>query len=451
MKLSKYYQSIPMDDEYVAVFNSILMQIIFVEKSKLKDIESFNLNEQEKKLMIENGIYETTSDMEEIYHNLKLGIKSQAKIPTIMYLNISTFCNLACKYCFIESNPCSNQKYEKMKFEVAKIAVDKFLLELQKNEITDSQIIIYGGEPLTNWEVIKEIVNYIKNVKKSKITITIITNGTLLDKEVIKYLMANNIGIGISIDGPKFINDKNRIFRSGNESVYEKAMETINLLNEMDANYCVSATVTPDVVENEKDVRKWLIDNNIKNVFWNLYHYSFKDNDWEKHYNKMSDFIINTHLILEENNIGDEKIQEQIEMFINQTFKFHSCGAVGINQITVKPNGDVCICQGDSRSHQNVVGNIITDEIEDIINHPGNDIWLDMYTINKDKCKYCPAISVCGGGCPLQAEVLFGKRNNIDEASCIYYKKLLEWLIKQYYYVTIDKEGKGRMMHYDYS
>ncbi len=438
MKLSKYFHYIEMNNKYIAVFNSILMQIIYVKKEKLDDIKSFKLSEDEKKIMIENGIYETTSDMEDIYNVLKTGIHKQAKIPTIMYLNVSTYCNLACKYCFIENSPLSSQKYEKMSFETAKIAIDKFLAELDKNEIVDSQIIFYGGEPLTNWNVIKDIINYIQDEKKSDITLTIITNGTLLNKEIISYLMSHHIGIGISIDGPKFINDKNRIFKSGNESVYEKAMNSVKLLNDMNSSYCVSATVTPDVVENEDEVLEWLIDNKIKNIFWNLYHYSTKDNNWEKHYNKMSDFILKSYKILKDNNIGEEKVQEQIEMFLNQTFKFHSCGAVGLNQLTIKPNGDVCICQGDSRSYKNVVGNIVNDEISDILNNPKNAQWLKMYTIDNEKCKYCPAISVCGGGCPLQAEALFGKRTALDEASCIYYKKLLEWLIKQYFYVTME-------------
>lgn len=439
MKLSKYFQYIEMDDEYIAIFNSILMQIIFVEKWKINDIKNFKLDDEETKLMIENGIYETTSDMEEIYEKLKFGIHKQTKIPTIMYLNVSTFCNLACKYCFIESSPISSQKYNKMSFDTAKIAIDKFLKELEKNKITESQIIFYGGEPLTNWDVVKKIIKYVKYEKKSDITLTIITNGTLLNKEIVQFLMDNNIGIGISIDGPKSINDKNRVFKSGNESVYEKAMDSIKLLNEMNSSYCVSATVTPDVVDNEQEVLDWLIDNKIKNVFWNLYHYSFKTNDWEKHYNEMSDFILKSYKILKENNIGEEKVSEQIEMFLNQTFKFHSCGAVGLNQLTIKPNGDVCICQGDSRSYKNVAGNIIKDEIIDILNNPINEDWLKMYTIDNKKCKYCPAISVCGGGCPLQAETLFGNRKDLDEASCVYYKKLLEWLIKQYYYVTIKE------------
>ena len=349
MKLSKYFQYLDMNEDYIAVFNSILMQIIFVEKNKLKNIMDLTLDKEETKLMIENGIYETTSDMEEIYHTLQKGIKSQSKIPTIMYLNVSTFCNLACKYCFIESNPLSKQKYEKMEFETAKIAVDKFLKELEKNQITESQIIFYGGEPLTNWNVVKEVIQYIRKKNKLNITLTIITNGTLLNKRIIRFLMNNHVGIGISIDGPKFINDKNRVFKSSKESVYEKTMRSIQLLNEMNSSYCVSATVTPEVVENEEEVMNWLIDNNIKNVFWNLYHYSQKSNNWEEHYQRMSDFILKSYKILRENHIGEEKVSEQIEMFLNQTFKFHSCGAVGLNQLTIKPNGDVCICQGDSR------------------------------------------------------------------------------------------------------
>ena len=440
MKLSKYFQHIKINEQYEAIFNSILMQIIFVEKEKINDIKNFNLTKEETKLMIENGIYETTSDMEDVYETLKFGIKKQVKIPTIMYLNVSTFCNLACKYCFIESSPISSQKYTKMSFKTAKIAVDKFLAELEKNKIKESQIIFYGGEPLTNFEVVKKTINYIQDEKKSNITLTIITNGTLLTKEIIQFLMNKHIGIGISIDGPKFINDKNRVFKSSNNSVYDKAMAAIRLLNKMNSSYCVSATVTPDVVENEEEVLNWLIDNKIKNVFWNLYHYSSNTDDWEKHYNKMSDFILNSYKKLKDNGIDEEKVKEQIEMFLNQTFKFHSCGAVGLNQLTIKPNGDVCICQGDSRSYKNIVGNIIKDEITDILNNPTNNEWLKMYTIDKEECKYCPALSVCGGGCPLQAEVLFGKRTNLDKASCIYYKKLLEWLIKQYFCVTIESD-----------
>ena len=66
----------------------------------------------------------------------------------------------------------------------------------------------------------------------------------MLRKKEILFLKQNKVGIGISLDGPKKINDKNRVFRSGTGSVYDSAVEGIKLLNKYDCNYCVSATVT---------------------------------------------------------------------------------------------------------------------------------------------------------------------------------------------------------------
>ena len=76
----------------------------------------------------------------------------------------------------------------------------------------------------------------------------------------ILFLKENRIGIGISLDGPKRINDKNRIFRSGSGSVYDSAVEGIKLLNKYNCNYCVSATVTNDVLDNQEEVFKWIKD-----------------------------------------------------------------------------------------------------------------------------------------------------------------------------------------------
>ena len=92
--------------------------------------------------------------------------KKRQTVVKALCLHIAHDCNLACKYCFIESSPISNQKYKKMSFETAKIAVDKFLSELEKNKIKESQIIFYGGEPLTNFEVVKDVIKYIQDEKK---------------------------------------------------------------------------------------------------------------------------------------------------------------------------------------------------------------------------------------------------------------------------------------------
>ena len=441
MKLSKYFKITKIDNKHFAIYNSILFQIMFVNYEELEKVKNMQLNKGKTKIMLEKGIYvEKHLDIEKTYKYLRSEIEKKSRIPSIMYIDVSTYCNLACKYCFIENNPLSVKKCEKMKYSVAKISVDKFLFSLKKNKVKSAQIIFYGGEPLTNWRVVKETIEYIRKTKDINIVITIITNGTLINKNILTYLKNQKIGIGISIDGPKDLNDKNRIYKNGNKSVFECVMKSIKLMNKMNCNYCVSATITPDIVANKNRVIEWLKNSEIKNVFWNLYHYSKKNNIWKKHYEEMSDFIVDTYNVLLENNITEEKIKEQIELFSSDTFKFHSCGAVGLNQITVKPNGDVCICQGDSKSNKNIVGNIIIDEIEDILNNKKNNKWLKLYTINRKKCKFCEAISICGGGCPLQADALFGKRSKLDKASCIYYKKLLKWLIKESYYATMNSK-----------
>ena len=273
------------------------MQIAFVDKEQLVKIKKFDVNNKEKEQLLELGIYvKDDSILDEVYNDLANAIKKQSKQLSIMYLNISTFCNLACKYCFIENNPITSNYFQKMNFTTAKIAVDKFINEIIKNKVEEAQIIIYGGEPLTNFDLLQKIIQYIRKVKND-LAVTIITNGTLLREEEILFLKQNRIGIGISLDGPKRINDKNRIFRSGTGSVYDSAVEGIKLLNKYDCNYCVSATVTNDVLDNQEEVFKWIKDLKIKNIFWNLYHYStyVSENEWEKFYKKMSDFILNMY------------------------------------------------------------------------------------------------------------------------------------------------------------
>ena len=163
MKLSNYTHWIEIMNGEYALFNSILMQIIFVDEKKLERIKKFNINNEEKQQLLELGIYvKNDSILNDVYDDLSNAIKKQSKQLSIMYLNISTYCNLACKYCFIENNPITNNCFQKMDFTTAKIAVDKFVGEINRNNIDEAQIIIYGGEPLTNFELLQKIIQYIR-------------------------------------------------------------------------------------------------------------------------------------------------------------------------------------------------------------------------------------------------------------------------------------------------
>ncbi len=358
-----------------------------------------------------------------------------SKKVSIMYLNVSTYCNLACKYCFIDNNPLSVNDRRIMNFETAKNALDKFKKEIQKNnEELIAQIILYGGEPLTNTENFDNIVMYARSIMPD-VKITLITNGTLLTEKKIKFLKDNNVIIGLSIDGPKEINDKSRIYKCSGDSVYEDAVKAIPLLNKYNVSYGLSSTITSDLIEDKDKAFDCYKSLKVHDIFFNLYHYStfVKRNKWEDFYNKMSKFILDMSDELKNININEGRTRDQINLISSEIFKFQSCGAVGLNQITVQPNGDVCICQGDSRSCKYVIGNINIDEISVMLENNSVAQWTKYYTICRDKCKKCEALFVCGGGCPLQAEALFGSRDKLDDPSCIFYKKFLKWYLQKYY------------------
>ena len=233
-----------------------------------------------------------------------------------------------------------------------------------------------------------------------------------------------------------------RLFKDEEGSVYDNVKNKIVLLNKHNSKYGLSSTVTKDLIDCKDEMLNVFNELKVHDVFFNLLHYSsFKEEkEWVDFYNSMSDFILDSNKKLEEIHIREGRIRDQLNLLSGEILKFQSCGAVGLNQITVQPDGSVCICQGDSRSSKNVIGNINNDSIEDMLKNKSVKKWTNYYTMCRKECKYCEALFVCGGGCPLQSEALFGSRDALDKASCLFYKKFLTCYLKKYY--NIVKEGE---------
>lgn len=108
-------------------------------------------------------------------------------ITNTLILAVTLKCNLNCKYCYVQ------KKEENMPFSVAKKGIDTFL-----NHEENKTIIFFGGEPLLNFNLIREIVEYTKN---KKINYVLFTNALLLNKKYITYFKKNNFFISFSYDG----------------------------------------------------------------------------------------------------------------------------------------------------------------------------------------------------------------------------------------------------------
>ena len=112
-----------------------------------------------------------------------------------------------------------------MSEEIALRAVDFFM---ERSSAVESPIIgFYGGEPFLEFGLIKKVVNYVNDAYADRnCGFNLTTNLTLLNDEIIKFVIKNNVNIMISIDGPEQIQNRNRVFESGKgsfDTVVEKA------------------------------------------------------------------------------------------------------------------------------------------------------------------------------------------------------------------------------------
>ena len=257
MIVSKYCKNVKVDENVYAVFNSLIMQPVFLTKDKLRSLKSdfFDcFSDDEIDVLKKYGIVlkdsKTDTELLEIikeeYHE-----NVENKI-TIMYLIPINTCNLGCKYCFIGK---LNNKEQKMTFDTAKKAIDMFSKHLDDvNE--KGEIFFYGAEPLMNFGLIEEVVKYV-NLNNYNIKFSMVSNGLLINEKVADFIKKNNIGLGISVDGPKNVTDANRVFKNTDLGIYDKLLEKIALLKKHDVDFGLSITVSTAFIENKKQIIEW--------------------------------------------------------------------------------------------------------------------------------------------------------------------------------------------------
>lgn len=187
-------------------------------KGKADLDDSSNIEIQELR---QNGYLSTESVVQKIFHpyTAYLPYFLERKIEKIT-LQVTQSCNLRCKYCIYSEDINMHQRShstKKMSWDVAKKSI-----EFLRDHSIDSERVnigFYGGEPLLCFPLIKKAIIYAKEIFAGKIlTFAITTNGTLLNSEIIEFFAQEDVHLTISLDGPKSIHDKNRVFADGRGS-----------------------------------------------------------------------------------------------------------------------------------------------------------------------------------------------------------------------------------------
>jgi len=187
----------------------------------------------------EQGYLKVESAVEKVQHAYTEHLDTflRRKISKIT-LQLTQDCNLRCKYCIYSEEHSEMQRThsnKKMSWETAKKALD-FLKE-HSIDSTKINIGFYGGEPLLEFDLMKQIITYCnKSFVGKKLTYNITSNGTILTDEIIMFLKEHDISLMISLDGPKEINDINRVFADGS-GTFDTIAKKVNRIKEIAPDY----------------------------------------------------------------------------------------------------------------------------------------------------------------------------------------------------------------------
>ena len=175
----------------------------------------------------------------------KYALSAVASPIKAMCLHIAHDCNLRCKYCFASTGDFGQGRML-MDYETGKRAID-FLIE-RSGDRKFLEVDFFGGEPLMNWDVVKQLVEYARSVEKERgknFRFTLTTNGMLIDDDVIDFANREMSNVVLSLDGRKEIHDRLRVDYAGNGS-YERIVPKFQKLVEArgNKNYYMRGTFT---------------------------------------------------------------------------------------------------------------------------------------------------------------------------------------------------------------
>jgi len=163
---------------------------------------------------------------------------SLLELPQIVF-EITQQCNLRCKYCIYSGEYYHQREHSKsfVSLKTVKAGLDYIYTIIKNREKKEFTIGFYGGEPLIQFKLIKDIIKYSKLLFKNwKLYFTITTNLTLVNKEIVKFLVLEDFKILVSLDGPQDNHDSKRVFRNGLGS-FSKVMDNLCLIKKENINF----------------------------------------------------------------------------------------------------------------------------------------------------------------------------------------------------------------------
>ena len=365
------------------------------------------------------------------YEKSMEAFQNRQTVVKALCLHIAHDCNLKCRYCFAEEGEYHGRR-ALMSFEVGKKALD--FLVVNSGSRVNLEVDFFGGEPLMNWQVVKDLVAYGRSLEEphhKKFRFTLTTNGVLLDQDILDFVNQEMANVVLSIDGRKSVHDKMRPLAGGQGSydlVLPKFQKVARSRNQ--TNYYVRGTFTHFNKDFAADVCH-LADLGFEQISIEPVvapeneDYALTKDDIPEllaEYDKLAVELIRRHK--EGKGVNFFHFMIDLEGGPCVYKRLSGCGS-GTEYLAVTPWGDFYPCHQFVGQDKFLMGNVD----EGIVNTDIREAFRSCNVYAKEKCRDCFAKFYCSGGCAANAYNFQGSIQGTYDLGCELQRKRVECAI----------------------
>lgn len=424
----------------VHVVDEVAYDIITMYKEKSpEEITEYILNTYKHENLSENDVLECIEDVKSLenagklytpdtYEGMAFDFKNRNTVIKALCLHVAHTCNLNCEYCFASQGKYHGER-ALMSFEVGKRALD-FLIE-NSGTRRNLEVDFFGGEPLMNWDVVKELVSYARvqeKIHNKNFRFTLTTNGILIDDDVIDFCNREMSNVVLSLDGRKEVHDRLRKDYQGRGSydiIVPKFQEFVK--RREGKSYYMRGTFTHNNVDFTNDI-------------FHMADLGFTELSMEPVVCSPDDASALTEsdlpILFEQYEILAKEMIKRKKAGNGFTFyhymldlthgpciykRISGCGS-GTEYMAVTPTGDLYPCHQFVGDTKYLLGNIW----DGVTNKEIQNEFKLCNAYARPECDDCWAKLYCSGGCAANSYHASGKITGIYEYGCELFKKRIE-------------------------
>ncbi len=393
-------------DGSYAIYNPLTFQLVF---SQNPDFGRCYLQSQGK-MALENIV----STEREKFSGQKIHVLSI--IPTFA-------CNNRCGYCSLRHTP-SHIYPLSMEISQAKQAIDLFFE--WSDPAATKEIMIFGGEPLCNLPVTKAVIEYGK--QKNDCSISLFTNGTMIDDETARVFGRFDVNVIVSIDGGEKEHNQARPLSDGVGS-YQRAVRGYLRAKESGCSMGISMQIGRHNVHSFSESLNelyCLLEPERISIGSNFHplHGGVK-NPFQVDTLKATSLLLDIFYQYKEKGICIEQVDRRIRPFVAENYRGKDCAGCG-QKIVALPDGRLGFCE-----YLAYPGEAYMPADQFSPDSMDYKKYCRISPLFKDECLECPAISICGGGCFYNALMFNGSVTGPDILNCEQTLYILEWMVKK--------------------